>query len=122
MKPQLKISSHQLKDSDLEIIELEGCLTGNGAMQLYDHLYYCFDNGRNCQLISFKGVERVGGVAVNVLAELSQSGLNIGLFAVSSEIWQYLEQSGKLGDVHIYDEQDEDKTVNLFMLDRFAGV
>ncbi len=122
MKTELKISSHQLKDSEIEILELTGQLTDIWAMQLYDYLYECFDEGRYYHLINFKGVKSMGGIAVNVLEELSNRGLNIALFAVNDEIARYLRQSDKLGNIQIYDEENEDVAVNFFTLNRLAVV
>ncbi len=122
MKIELKISSHQFKDLELEIIELTGLLTGKWAMQLYDHLYYCLENDQICQLINFKGVKKVDRVAINVLKELSGKGLKIGLFAVSNKITWCLRRSSKLDNVPIYDEENEDTVVKLLALDMLAGV
>ena len=110
----MKIISHHTHNKEIEVIELLGDLTGNGALELQNYLHTCLDQGKCFQLINLNKVKKIDGLGINILENFASRGLQIRLFNVGTEIRWMLRISGKEDLFNIYNETDSDKAVSLF--------
>ncbi|MDR4499777.1 MAG: PilZ domain-containing protein [Candidatus Scalindua sp.] len=110
----MKITTYSNNHPDIEIIEINGELTGRGAVQLEDYLYSSMDEGRCSQIINLKHIKKVDGLGLDVLEYFINRGMRIMLFNGGMEIRNLLKISGKEDTIKLYNCQAPDEAVLLF--------
>ena len=110
----MKISTYSNNHPDIEIIEINGELTGRGAVQLEDYLYSSMDEGMCSIIINLKHMKKADGLGLNVLENFIKRGMHIMLFNAGVEIRNLLKISGKEDTIKLYNCRDPDEAVLLF--------
>ncbi len=109
----MKIVTSGPHNPEIEIIEINGELTGRGAIQLAEFLYASLDEGKCYKIIDLKCVKKVDGLGLKVMEYFINRGMHIRLFRVGLEIQNLLELSGKEDIIKTYDCQERDKALAL---------
>lgn len=110
----MKIAYQKTNNPNIDIIELDGKLIGNGALELQGYLYTRLDKGKFYQLMNLKGVQKIDALGIKVICDFVNRGMRIGLFNVEGEIRMMLRMSGKEEMVNIYNEMNADKVFSMF--------
>mgnify|MGYP003460629484 CR=1 FL=1 len=114
MNPKMKISTNSNNHPNIDIIDINGELTGRGAVQLEDYLYTSMDAGRCCKIINLKHMRKADGLGLNVLENFINRGMRIMLINAGVEMRNLLKISGKEDSIKIYSCRDPDEAVLLF--------
>ncbi len=117
----MKISTYSNNHPDIEIIEINGELTGRGAVQLEDYLYSSMDEGRCSKIINLKHMKKADGLGLNVLENFINRGMRIMLFNAGVEMQNLLKISGKEDTIKLYNCQNPDEAVLLFEKEILEG-
>jgi anti-anti-sigma regulatory factor len=110
----MKIFTHHIAHSKIEIVEISNGLTGRGALQLEEFFCACLDEGKSHILINVENMKRIDGLGIYVLEYFLKRGMQIRLFNVDTEIQTMLDLSGKSNIIKPYNETDTDKALSLF--------
>ncbi|MDR4503345.1 MAG: PilZ domain-containing protein [Candidatus Scalindua sp.] len=110
----MKISTYFHSNPEIEILEINGELTGRGAIQLEEFLYSSLDEGRFIKIINLKHTKKADGLGLNVLEHFINRGMCIKLFNVGLEIQNLLKISGKEDIIKLYNCREPNEAVLLF--------
>ena len=109
----MEIVTSHTRNSEIEIVESHGELTGRGAIQLADFLYTSLDEGKHYKIINLNHVKKADGLGLMVLEYFINRGMQIRLFNTGLEIQNLLRLSGKEGVIRTYDCLEQDEAVSL---------
>ncbi|MCP4266924.1 MAG: hypothetical protein GY777_15365 [Candidatus Brocadiaceae bacterium] len=107
----MKILTYPYSNSDIEIIEINGELTGRGAVKLQEFLYSSMDEGRLSKIINLKHMKKADGLGLNVLENFINRGMRIRLFNAGLEVLNLLKISGKECIIKLYNCQETHEAV-----------
>ncbi len=110
----MKLFSHHIAHSKIEIVEISNGLTGRGALQLEEFFCACLDEGKSHILINVENMKRIDGLGIYVLEYFLKRGMQIRIFNLETEIQTMLDLSGKQNIIKSYNETETDKAVSLF--------
>ncbi|GJQ60293.1 MAG: hypothetical protein SCALA701_30940 [Candidatus Scalindua sp.] len=110
----MKISTCSHRNPEIEILEINGDLTGRGALKFEEYLYSSLDEGRFFKVINLKYMKKADGLGLNVLQNLINRGMRIRLFNAGSEMLKLLRISRKEEVIKLYNCQEPDEAVLLF--------
>ncbi|MGR3293851.1 MAG: STAS domain-containing protein, partial [Candidatus Scalindua sp.] len=99
---------------NIEIIDVIGELTGNGALELQEYFSRYSGKGKHYLVINLKHVNEIDGMGISVLEQLMKIGIHVRLLNVSRHIRAVLSMARKEDVFVIYNETDCDKAVSLF--------
>ncbi len=117
----MKITTYSNNHPVIEIIEINGELTGRGAVQLEDYLYSSMDEGRCSKIINLKHLKKADGLGLDVLEYFLNRGMRIMLFNGGVEIQNLIKISGKEDAIKLYNCQNPDEAVLLFEKEILEG-
>jgi len=117
----MKIISEHTHNPNIEIVILQGEMTGYSAIYLQEYFYECLDGGKNYFVIDLKYLKKIDGLGINVLCNAKSRGIHVGLLNVSHEIKCMLAISGNENLFKIYNETHSDKVVSMFEKDIKPG-
>ncbi len=110
----MKVFTHHIAHSKIEIVEISNGLTGREALQLEEFLYNCLDECNGYILINLENIKKIDGLAFHILEYFLKRGIQIRIFNVETDIQTMLDLSGKRNTIMSYNETDTDKAVSLF--------
>ncbi len=110
----MKIFTHRIAHSKIEIVEISNGLTGRGALQLEEFLCACLDEGKSHILINVENMKRIDGLGIYVLEHFLKRGMQIRLFNLGMEIRSMIKISGKQNIIKSYNEKRIDIAVSMF--------
>lgn len=111
---KLIVNLHSICSQKKKIVEIISGICGDTALKLLACSYAYFDKGDCCHLINLKYAKSIDGIGINVLENLTNRGICIRLFSVSSGIRKILKMSGNEDTFKIYNEVDSQKAVSMF--------
>ena len=106
------ISSH-IRNSEIDVIEYHGELTGRAAIQLADFLYTSLDEGKRYMIINLKQVKKADGLGLMVLENFINRGMQIRLINTGLDVQSLLRMSGKEDVIKTYDCLEQDEAASL---------
>ena len=110
----MKISTYPHSNHEIEIIEINGELTGRGAVRLEEYLYRSLDKGRCSKIINLEHMKKADGLGLSVLESFINRGMRIRLFNAGLEMLNLLKISGKENNIKLYNCQEPHEAVLLF--------
>ena len=110
----MKVFTHHIAHSKIEIVEISNGLTGRGALQLEEFFCTCLDEGKCHILINVKSMKKIDGLGIQVLEHFQERGMQIRLFNLGLEIRSMLKISGKQNIIKSYNEKRIEIVVSLF--------
>ncbi len=113
----MKIISEHTHNPNIEIVNLQGEMTGYSAISLQEYFYDCLDGGKTYFVMDLKYLKKIDGLGINILCNAKSRGIHIGLLNVAHEIRWMLTISGNENLFRIYNETQSDKAVSMFEKD-----
>ncbi len=110
----MKISTCSHSTPEIEIIEINGELTGRGALRFERYLYSSLDEGRILKIINLKYMKKADGLGLNALENFINRGMRIRFFNAGLEMLNLLKIAGKEDIIRIYNCQKPEEAVLLF--------
>ncbi len=115
----MKIVTSGPHNPEIEIIEINGELTGRSAVRLEEYLYSSLDEGRRSMIINLKHMKKADGSGLSVLEKIINRGMRIRLFNAGLEMLNLLKISGKEDIIKLYDCREPHEAVLLFEKEMF---
>lgn len=110
----MKISTYSHSNTEIEIIEISGELTGRNAVRLEEYLYTSLDEGRCSKIINLKNMKKADGLGIRVLENFINRGMRIRFLNAGLEILNLLKLSGKDDIIKLYDCHEPHEAILLF--------
>lgn len=110
----MKIKTYTHSNPEIEILEINGELTGQGAIRFEEYLYSSLDRGSFSKIINLKYMKKADGLGLNVLEYFINHGMRIRLFNAGLEMQKLLNISGKGAIIKLYNCQEPDEAALLF--------
>ncbi len=117
----MKISTCSHSTPEIEIIEINGELTGRGSVKLEEYLYSSLDEGRSSKIINLKQTKKADGLGLKVLENFINRGMRIRFFNAGLEILNLLKISRKEDIIKICDCQEPDEAISIFEKEILEG-
>ncbi len=110
----MKISTYSHNHPEINIIEINGELTGRSAVRLEEYLYSTLDKCKRFMLINLKHMKRADGLGLKVLENFINRGMRIRLFNAGLEMLNLLKISGKEDIIKLYNCLKPHEAILLF--------
>jgi hypothetical protein len=110
----MKITTYHQSNPEIEIVEINGELTGRGSVKLGEFLCTSLDEGRCYKIIDLSHMKKADGLGLSVLEYFINRGMRIRLFNPVLEFQSLLKISGKEGVIKTYKCKKSKEAVLLF--------